>query len=66
MKKSERMGLPKLPKMPFTNFVYLYAKLEVKRLHDMGYSQLEIAQAYGVRRAAIQNAINDIKIHTQS
>lgn len=64
MKKSERMGLPKLPAMPFTNFVYLHAKLEVKRLHDMGYSQTEIAEAYGVRQMAISNAIKDIKIHT--
>lgn len=63
MKKSERLGLPKLPQMPHTNFVYLSAKLEVKRLNDMGYSQHEIAKAYGVRQMAISNAIKDIQLH---
>lgn len=63
MKKSERLGLPKLPQMPHTNFVYLANKLEVKRLYDMGYSQCEIADAYGVWQKIISNAIKDIQLH---
>lgn len=63
MKKSERLGLPKLEQMDKVNFVYLKHKLQVKKLSDMGYSYREIADAYGVKHCEIRNAIKDIKVH---